>query len=107
MNVAWAPHAYTLLQDILIQISAALSLEDAYRWRERIIDDTGKLANFPQIGTSIPHTCFSAIPANANRLRQTFCGPYRIVYEQVESEIHILSIRHSRMLVDEGDAYWH
>ncbi len=107
MNVAWAPHANTLFQDVLIQIAEVLSIEDAYRWRERIITDVGKLADFPRIGTLIPHACFSSIPANADRLRQTFCGPYRIVYEEVENEVHILSIRHSRMLVAEGDEYWH
>ena len=81
MNVAWSPHANSLFLDILAQIEDALCIEDAYRWRERILDD-------------------------ADRLRQIICKPYRIVYEPVGDEIHILSIRHSRMLVTMDDTVW-
>ena len=81
MNVAWSPHANSLFLDILAQIEDVLSIEDAYRWRERILDD-------------------------ADRLRQVICKPYRIVYEPVDGEIHILSIRHSRMLVTMDDTAW-
>ena len=81
MNVVWSPHANNLFLDILAQIEDVLSIEDAYRWRERILDD-------------------------ADRLRQVICKPYRIVYEPVNGEIHILSIRHSRMLVTMDDTVW-
>jgi len=81
MNVVWSPHANSLFLDILAQIEDVLSIEDAYRWRERILDD-------------------------ADRLRQVICKPYRIVYEPVNGEIHILSIRHSRMLVTMDDTVW-
>lgn len=81
MNVAWSPHANSLFLDILAQIEDVLSIEDAYRWRERILDD-------------------------ADRLRQVICKPYRIVYEPVDGEIDILSIRHSRMLVTKDDTAW-
>ena len=106
MNVAWSPHANSLFLDVLALIEDSLSIEDAYRWRERILDDVDRLANFPLSGTIVPVECFHTIPANAERLRQVICKPYRIVYEPVDDEIHILSIRHSRMLVTMDDTVW-
>ena len=92
--------------DILAQIEDALSIEDAYRWRERILDDADRLADFPFAGPIVPAECFHTTPANADRLRQVIVKPYRIVYEPVDDEIHILSIRHSRMLVTMDDTVW-
>jgi len=89
MNVVWSPHANSLFLDILAQIEDDLSIEDAYRW------------------PVVPAECFHAIPANADRLRQVIVKPYRIVYEPVSDEVHILSIRHSRMLVTMDDTAWH
>ena len=106
MNVAWSPHANSLFLDILAQIEDALSIEDAYRWRERILDDADRLADLPFSGAIVPAECFHTIPANADKLRQVICKPYRIVYEPVGDEIHILSIRHSRMLVTMDDTTW-
>ena len=106
MNVVWSPHANNLFLDILAQIEDALSIEDAYRWRERILDDADRLADFPFSGSIVPAECFHTIPANADRLRQVIVKPYRIVYEPVGDEVHILSIRHSRMLVTMDDTAW-
>jgi len=102
----WSPHAKGLLADILYTITTERSEEDALRWNSRIQASTDQLADFPNIGTGIPFECFDTIPANADMLRQIICNPYRIVYEPVNGEIHILSIRHSRMLVADGDTYW-
>ena len=32
--------------------------------------------------------------------------PYRIVYEAIDDKVHVLSIRHGRMLVSTDDTYW-
>lgn len=106
MNVLLSPHAESLLEDIVLGIAEALSIEDGLLWEDKLRQTTLTLGEFPNIGTAIPTECFDTPLENTDNLRQTFCGPYRIVYETVENEIHILSIRHSRMLVTEVDAAW-
>jgi plasmid stabilization system protein ParE len=106
MTVKISPHAESLFHGILAQIAAALYIEDAYRWHDKILAIVEQLANFPEIGSVIPAECFATVPDNADRLRQTFCLPYRIVYEVVGEEVHVLSIRHSRMQIANDDARW-
>ena len=106
MTILWSPHARSLQDDILAQIREELSSEDAIRWYDRMCGVVAPLADFPYSGSPIPSVCFQTIPDNLDRLRQTFCGPYRIVYEPVDDEIHVLSIRHARMLIAEGDTNW-
>ena len=60
-----------------------------------------------------PHTemllediVLGTVPPNPERLHQLIVKPYRIVYEVVCNEVHVLSIRHSRMLVAGADTYW-
>ena len=106
MKPKWSPHAKGLLADILHTITYELSEEDATRWNHRIQAASDQLADFPNLGPAIPHVCFHTIPANVDRLRQIICKPYRIVYELVDGEIHVLSIRHARMLIAEGDTNW-
>ena len=106
MEVLWSPHAELLLDDIVIGIANVLSPDDGFRWEGDLRATATSLGDFPLLGSTIPLECFHKIPANADRLRQIFCGPYRIVYEPVDDEIHILSIRHSRMLVTDSDTIW-
>ena len=106
MNVLLSPHAESLLEDIVLGIAEVLSLEDSLRREDKLRQTTLTFGEFPNIGTSIPTECFNTPSKNSDNLRQTFSGPYRIIYETVENEVQILSIRHSRMLVTEVDAVW-
>ena len=106
MIVLWSPHAETLLDDIVIGIAEALSVDDGLRWEGKLRTVAAGIGDFPFSGPIVPVECFHTIPANADKLRQVICKPYRIVYEPVGDEIHILSIRHSRMLVTMDDTTW-
>ena len=106
MTVLTSPHAQGLFHGILAVIAREQSPQDAAKWRTKILAAIQVLEDFPQSGTGVPLECFDTIPPNADELRQTFCHPYRIVYEVVGNEIHVLSIRHSRMLVAGSDTYW-
>ena len=68
MTVKISPHAESLFHGILAQIAAALYIEDAYRWHDKILAVVGQLADFPEIGTVIPAECFAAVPDNAGRI---------------------------------------
>ena len=106
MIVLWSPHAETLLNDIVLGIAEALSTDDGLRWEGKLRTAATDIGDFPFSGPIVPVECFDTVPANADRLRQVICRPYRIVYEVIEEEIHILSIRHSRMLVTDSDTIW-
>ena len=106
MKILWSPHAESLLDDIVIGIASALSVDEGLRWELKLRETATDLADFPYMGSAIPPECFHIAPENIDRLRQIFCGPYRIVYEPIADEIHILSIRHGRMLVAEYDTTW-
>ena len=106
MNAKLSPHASGLLNDIIDTIADELSLADALRWNDDILSTILTLEDHPQSGDGVPLECFDTIPPNADDLRQTFCRPYRIVYEVVGNEVHVLSIRHSRMLVTNTDTFW-
>ena len=106
MNAKLSPHVNVLLNGIIDTIADALSIMNALRWNDDIQHAILTLEDYPQIGTNIPPECFDTVPPNADKLRQTFCRPYRIVYEVVGNELHVLSIRHSRMLVTDTDTFW-
>ena len=106
MDVLWSPHAESLLDGIVIGIAQALSIDDGVQWEGRLQAAAANLGEYPSLGSGIPEECFYTVPENADSLRQIFCGPYRIVYEPAEGEIHVLSIRHTRMLISDGDTSW-
>lgn len=106
MNVIWSPHARRLFAGILTTIAEERSLEDAYKWRNKIDESALSIAGFPLLSPLVPTECFFLPPPDPERLRQIICGPYRIVYEVTDSACYILSIRHTRMVLGVDDTTW-
>jgi len=106
MNVIWSPHARRLFAGILTTIAEECSIEDAYRWRDKIDEAALVLEDHPQIGPLVPAECFFITPPGLDSLRQIICRPYRIVYEVTDMACHVLSIRHTRMTLGVDDTVW-
>ena len=105
-SVKWSPHAESLLEDIVLGIAAKLYPDNGLRCEAKLRETADELGRFPFSGDGVPLECFETIPPNVDELRQTFCLPYRIEYEVIGDEVHILSIRHSRMLVTDTGTFW-
>ena len=109
MTTTFSPHAQSLFRDILLTIHEELSREDSIRWNDKILNAVSQLESFPlscPVVLVVPLVCFRDVPPNPERLRQLIIKPYRIVYEAVDDEVHVLSIRHGRMRVSTDDTYW-
>lgn len=106
-SVKWSPHAESLLEEIVLGIATALYPDDGIRWEMKLREAAEGLGDFSLSHPTIPVECYHTVPPNPDRLHQLIVRPYRIVYEIVDSECHILSIRHGRMLVSLDDASWH
>ena len=107
MTVVWSLYAKEQRAAILRTIAQELSREDASRWNGKFREAVSRLVDFPELGGYIPARCFAEVPDQSERLRQMQCNPYRIIYEVVDDQIRILSIKHGRMLVTLNDARWH
>ena len=106
-SVKWSPHAESLLEEIVLDIANTLYPDDGIRWEMKLREAAAGLGDFPLSHPTIPVECYHTVPPNPERLLQLIVKPYRIVYEIVDSEVHILSIRHGRMLVALNDTSWH
>ena len=106
MIVLTSPHAQGLFDNILAVLAREQPPPRPPTGRPKDLAAIQVLEDFPQSGCAVPMVCFETIPDHVGNLRQTICRPYRIVYEIVEDEVHVLSIRHARMLVTETDTSW-
>ena len=106
-SVKWSPHAESLLEEIVLGIANTLYPDAGIRWERKLREAADGLGDFPLSHPTIPVECYHIVPPNPERLHLLIVKPYRIVYEIVDSEVHILSIRHGRMLVALNDTSWH
>ena len=106
MTVALSYYAEEQRFDILRNIAVNLSLDDALRWNEKIHALLMLLAEQPELGHPVRPEIFLTQPLLTERLREIFCGPYRIIYEYVGDMCRVLSITHSRQMVSGNNLVW-
>jgi len=106
MTVLWSTHAERLLEEIVIGIATELYPEDGISWELKLRTAADNLGRFPLSCPTIPFECYHTVPPDPERLHQLIVKPYRIVYDVTDEEVHVLSIRHGRMLVTLDDTSW-
>ena len=106
MRVKWSKHAHSQRMGIVRLIFREQTREIASKWNRDFGQTVRLLPPFPDLGDRIPEECFWTLPPDYERLRQTMCGPYRIVYEHASDEIRILAIMDCAMLIRSRDTHW-
>lgn len=106
MSIDWSLHAKAQRAEIIRTIAREQTRECASRWNTAFHDTVRNLPDFPESGGNIPEEDFATTPEHAERLRQTLCEPYRIIYERIGDQIRILAIMHTRMLIWPRDTRW-
>ena len=106
MNIDWSHFAIGQLTEILQTIAIECSFEDAIRWNDKINADLEPLADHPRLGHPVRPEIFMEPPILVSRIRETFSGPYRILYEIAGNVCRILSITHARQMVDGATLVW-
>lgn len=93
MKIIWAPLAVEQLEEIADYIAYDKPLA-AENWVNTIFETVENLSEFPESGRMVPEL-------NRNDIREIIKGNYRIIYKVLSNEIHILTIRHGKRLLDE------
>ena len=106
MTIALSYYAEEQRSDILRNIAVSLSFDDAMRWNEKIHALLMLLAEQPELGHPVRPEIFLTRPLLTERLREIFCGPYRIIYEPVDGMCRVLSMTHSRQMVSGDKLVW-
>ena len=79
MDVLWSPHANSLLEDIVLGIAEALSVEDGLRWENKLKQASQSIGEFPSIGN-----------LETNVESQILEFAYRLNFKPVEKIAHSL-----------------
>lgn len=95
MKVRWAPLAI----DRAVE-QARLIAEDkpgaAERWLNGLFAAGEELERFPKLGRVVPEM-------KSEELREIDYGKYRVIYRIEERRISVLTVRHSRRLLDPAE----
>lgn len=94
MNVVWSPLALQKLGDVADFISLD-NPSAAEKWVNAVFDQAELLGSMPEMGRFVPempHTHY----------REIIFGHYRLIYS-LSHEIRLLTVRHCRQILTEGD----
>ena len=92
MRVILAPLAREQVADAFAYISAERP-SAALRWFDEVVERTGSLSTFPDIGRMMPE-------AGRPEVREVLVEPYRLIYRRDPDLIVIIGVFHSHQDVD-------
>ena len=92
-KLIWSSQA---IEDInaIAQYIARDSTAYAQSTVERIFQATERLIQFPKLGRIVPEK-------NDKSIREIFVFQYRIIYEILVSEIHVLTVVHGKRIIED------
>ena len=92
-ELIWSPQAIEDIQAIAEYIGRDSTIY-AETTVEQIFQAPEKLMQFPKLGRIVPEK-------NDESVREIFAFQYRVIYEIVESEIHILTVVHGKRIIED------
>lgn len=97
MKVIWTEIAVDKLEEYADFISLDKPM-DALKWTDSIQQSVNKLVKFPKFGRIVPEI-------KREDIREIIEGNYRIIYRIDDNFISVLTIRHSKQLLDENHIF--
>ncbi len=95
MRIVWSPLAVQRLREAAEYI-ARDKQGAAERWVGGAFEAVGRLADLPQSGRVVPEL-------GRPDIREVIYGKYRIIYRVSPEAVLVLTVRHSRQLIDETE----
>jgi len=95
MRIIWSPRAILRAQEAA-EFIALDKPSAASDWLDGLVRAVERLERFPKSGRVTPEF-------GRAEIREVQYHAHRVVYEIAGSEVHILTVRRSRMLLDEDE----
>lgn len=95
MKIIWSKTASIKAEEISDYI-AQDSINEAKEWISQLLSEVERLDVFPELGRVVPNF-------DDNSLREIIFGNYRIIYEIRRNTIEILTVWHSKRLLNKED----
>jgi len=97
MKVIWTELAVEKLEECADYIALDKPTA-ALKWAESIQESANNLVDFPNIGRQVPEI-------KREDIREIIKGNYRIIYRIDSNYISILTIRHTKQLLDKSEIF--